>query len=68
MRMRNGKKPPIDSGGVHRRIEKMSFTEQHQYEVEKDIKRGANAPRKGKPRSWQQAKAIEENIKRRSRG
>lgn len=65
--MARKRKPAIDLG-IHRQMEKMSFTEQHQYEIEKDIRRGANAPRKGKPRSWQQAEAIEARIKRKSRG
>jgi hypothetical protein len=63
-----GKKPPIDFGGVHRFRERLSFTEQHHLEVEMDIRRGANAPRKGKPRTYKEAEAIEKRIKRKSKG
>lgn len=52
------KKPAIDFGGVHRARERWSFETQHQYDIEKHMKAGKNAP-KGKPRSVQEAKKFD---------
>lgn len=54
-----GRKPAIElnnneAGRRHRAMEKWSFSDTHQYDIEKRMKTGNKSP-KGKPRSWREA-------------
>ena len=56
--MAKARKPAIDLGNAHRQMERWSFSDQHQYDIEKRMKTGDKSP-KGKPRSWREAAKFE---------
>lgn len=54
---------PSDPGGTHRQRERWSFSEQHQYDIEKHMAAGRNAP-KGAKRTWQEAQRYDQKKKK----
>jgi len=62
--MAKGRKPAIDLGNAHRQMERWSFSDQHQYDIEKRMKTGDKSP-KGKPRSWREAEMYDKAPKKR---
>lgn len=61
----NESKNNVSARKEHSKRERMRFTDQHNYEIEKNMK-GLPKPSKGKPRSVKQAVKIEKRVAKKS--